>query len=562
MKQMIQKTTHFGLILFLLAGLLAGALSLSSTQTAQAADVNFAYTATGWTVSHSPCYTDEFGGETPPSDLISLVNPSDATISTGDSVTVQFDFNPALYVHSSAATYLSVAIRMTDPNYNTFGGYPTAAPTFSFTGTNIQSATATFAGSDNYQSNPYWPTIDYQVSGVPGVLIPDPTQDAVINSMSVTFTAPGGGDSNPDFSNTTFIARADVYATSSCPDPGPVLATTPSNTPPTADTGGSYSGDEGSAIAMSGATATDPDGDSLTYTWSVDDTTLCSFDDASALIPNLTCSDNGNYTATLSVSDGVNPAVTSEASVTVNDVAPTLGAISMDADLVSVNFAITARATFTDPGALDTHTATWIWGDGTSAGTVTESAGSGSVSDSHIYSVAGVYAIDLTVTDKDGVASNQSIYQYLVVYDPSAGFVTGGGWIDSPAGAYTPDPSLSGKATFGFVSKYKKGANVPSGNTEFQFKAGDFNFHSDTYDWLVVNQGGANAQFKGSGTVNGALDDNGNAYKFMLWAGDGSPDTFRIKIWSEDASGVETVVYDNGFDQAIGGGSIVVHKGK
>ena len=397
---------------------------------------------------------------------------------------------------------------------------------------------------------------------MPGILIPNPTQDAVINSMSVTFTAPGGGDSNPDFSNTTFIARADVYATSSCPDPGPVLATTPSNTPPTANAGGPYSGNEGSAIAMSGATATDPDGDSLTYTWSVDDTTRCSFDDASALIPNLTCSDNGNYTATLSVSDGVNPAVTSEASVTVNDVAPTLGAISMDADLVSVNFAITARATFTDPGALDTHTATWIWGDGTSAGTVTESAGSGSVSDSHIYSVAGVYAIDLTVTDKDGVASNQSIYQYLVVYDPSAGFVTGGGWIDSPAGAYTPDPSLSGKATFGFVSKYKKGANVPSGNTEFQFKAGDFNFHSDTYDWLVVNQGGANAQFKGSGTVNGALDDNGNAYKFMLWAGDGSPDTFRIKIWSEDASGVETVVYDNGFDQAIGGGSIVVHKGK
>ncbi len=145
-------------------------------------------------------------------------------------------------------------------------------------------------------------------------------------------------------------------------------------------------------------------------------------------------------------------------------------------------------------------------------------------------------------------------------------FTSGGGWqggtdeswaIDNVQVAI--DSDITGKATFGFVSKYKKGANVPTGNTEFQFQAAGFNFHSDTYEWLVVNQGGANAQFKGEGTVNGALDPNGNAYKFMLWAGDGSPDTFRIKIWSELA-GVETVVYDNGTDQAIGGGSIVIHQ--
>jgi hypothetical protein len=47
-----------------------------------------------------------------------------------------------------------------------------------------------------------------------------------------------------------------------------------------------------------------------------------------------------------------------------------------------------------------------------------------------------------------------------------------------------------------------------------------------------------------------------------LWDGDGSPDTFRIRIWCEAADGTENVVYDNGFNQAIGGGSIVVHTGK
>ncbi|HSK66644.1 MAG TPA: hypothetical protein VK888_06930, partial [Anaerolineales bacterium] len=112
--------------------------------------------------------------------------------------------------------------------------------------------------------------------------------------------------------------------------------------------------------------------------------------------------------------------------------------------------------------------------------------------------------------------------------------------------------TITGKATFGFVSKYRRGASVPDGNTEFQFKAGGLNFSSTSYQWLVVNQGGTNAQFKGYGTINGA----GN-YGFMLWATDGSPDKFRIQIWDADT---EVVVYDNGTDQPIGGGSIVVHR--
>ena len=189
----------------------------------------------------------------------------------------------------------------------------------------------------------------------------------------------------------------------------------------------------------------------------------------------------------------------------------------------------------------------WEFGD--------DSSGSGVMPD-HSYVEAGIYNVCLTVDD--GTVGSPEVCTMAVVYDPSGGFVTGGGWIDSPAGAYTADSLLTGKATFGFVSKYKKGASVPTGNTEFQFDTGGFNFHSEAYDWLVVNKGGANAQFKGSGTVNDGLDSNGNPYKFMLWAGDGSPDTFRIKIWWED-NGVESVVYDNGTDQAIGAGSIVVH---
>jgi hypothetical protein len=69
-----------------------------------------------------------------------------------------------------------------------------------------------------------------------------------------------------------------------------------------------------------------------------------------------------------------------------------------------------------------------------------------------------------------------------------------------------------------------------------------------------VTQNDRNAQFKGSGTVNGV-----DGYKFMLWAGDGELDTFRINIWHEDDSGSEIVIYDNGTDQEIEAGSIIIH---
>lgn len=196
----------------------------------------------------------------------------------------------------------------------------------------------------------------------------------------------------------------------------------------------------------------------------------------------------------------------------------------------------------------DSLTYAWEFGDG--------SNGSGETP-SHSYTETGIYDVCLTVND--GTEDSGQVCTMAVVYDPDGGFVTGGGWIDSPMGAYIPDPSLSGKATFGFVSKYKKGASVPTGNTAFAFDLAGLEFYSTSYEWLVVNQGGSNAQFKGSGMINDGLDPNGNPYKFMLWAGDGSPDTFRIKIWWEN-NGVENMIYDNGSDQPIGGGNIVVHK--
>ncbi|MCI0537654.1 MAG: PKD domain-containing protein [Verrucomicrobiales bacterium] len=220
---------------------------------------------------------------------------------------------------------------------------------------------------------------------------------------------------------------------------------------------------------------------------------------------------------------------------------------------------VTAQFAVADSGS--GRTCTFQWGDGT------EDAGidaSGTIcSAMHTYADAGVYRVTVTATN-DCDATDVAVHEFIVVYDPEGGFVTGGGWINSPAGAYALDPALTGKANFGFVAKYGHGANVPTGNTEFQFKAGDLNFHGTAYDWLVV--AGAKAKYKGSGTINGSGD-----YAFMLTATDGQAsggdgtDRFRIKIWDKSGGGV---IYDNQpgdsddaeATTALGGGSIVIHK--
>ena len=160
---------------------------------------------------------------------------------------------------------------------------------------------------------------------------------------------------------------------------------------------------------------------------------------------------------------------------------------------------------------------------------------------------------------RDVSVSLRSAWTWL--FNPAAfrSFVwLGGGWIDSPEGAFALMPSLSGKANFGFVSKYQNGASVPTGNMQFHFNAGSLNFQSTSYDWMVIS-GGRKAQYKGAGTINGS-----SSYNFMLTAIDGDRDKFRIRIWS-DSNGL---IYDNQLNSpdsadpttVLGGGNIVIHR--
>jgi hypothetical protein len=250
---------------------------------------------------------------------------------------------------------------------------------------------------------------------------------------------------------------------------------------------------------------------------------------------------------------------------------PTITAPASGA-LYTVGSTVNFSGSFTDDVGTP-HLSQWSFVSGpnsaTEDGTLIETTGtSGTVAASHTFNTVGVYLVTLSVSDKCGgtgtanTVSPDSLTAMVVIYDPSGGFVTGGGWINSPAGAYVANPALTGRLSFGINAKYQNNSTIPTGQTEAQFRDGNLSFHSTGYDWLIIT--GNKAQFSGSGTING----NGN-YGFTVTVIDGNgsgTDKFRIKIW--DRNNGNAVVYDaqpGASDNdppttPLGGGSTVIHQ--
>src|SRR5262249_18422076 len=123
------------------------------------------------------------------------------------------------------------------------------------------------------------------------------------------------------------------------------------------------------------------------------------------------------------------------------------------------------------------HTAQWAFV--TSASTITqpgivvEPTGTrpGAVRGTYTFTTNGVYLVRLTVTDYGGLSNTAimvgDVEALVVIYDPSAGFVSGSGYFYSPLGALAANPALSADAGFGFVSQYFRNATNPKGNTVF-----------------------------------------------------------------------------------------------
>ena len=253
-------------------------------------------------------------------------------------------------------------------------------------------------------------------------------------------------------------------------------------------------------------------------------------------------SGNGRiYTVTTTCTDAAGNVTSKSTPVIVahNIASPVSGAA------FKINTPVNFSGTFWDVNG-KTHTGQFIVGGATIAGTVAEPTGlaNGTVKGTHSFSAPGVYKVSMKVTDSSGFSTTTTtagdLEAIVVIYDPSGGYTIGGGWVSVPAGSYFGDLGLTGKLGFGFNSKYTNAKN-PKGDSDVNFKLGNFEFSSLNYDYLAIS--GNRAQFQGFGKVNG---DAG--YNFILTVIDGDAkggdgvDRFRIKIWNKNTG---AIVFDN-----------------
>lgn len=207
------------------------------------------------------------------------------------------------------------------------------------------------------------------------------------NAQSFVRTAAGAAVLALQGCAITYTPNAEGYREANSCAPEPV------NVPPVVSIGGPYACSEGSDISMEGS-ATDENGDELTYSWDLGDGTVLNGNAVSHRFV-----DNGAYPATLAVSDGelVTVAMTR---IDVANAQPSVSALQNATRFVGEAYNVSVS--LSDAGVRDApwH---WVieWGDGTTsegdATSVEERITAG-----HAYDAIGNYHVRLSLTDKDG----------------------------------------------------------------------------------------------------------------------------------------------------------------
>jgi hypothetical protein len=165
-------------------------------------------------------------------------------------------------------------------------------------------------------------------------------------------------------------------------------------------------GPEGSAVPFTGAGSSPAaaDNSTLVYKWTVTKNGS-SYASGAGTSFSFTPDDEGTFVVTFTVSDDGGMSGTDSATVIGTNVAPSarISGVAASAPLVVAPFeSLTFSGSFSDAGALDSHTVTWNFGDGATASASYGAGGSATFSTSHAYSTPGTYNVTLTVSDDDG----------------------------------------------------------------------------------------------------------------------------------------------------------------
>lgn len=245
----------------------------------------------------------------------------------------------------------------------------------------------------------------------------------------------------------------------------------------------------------------------------------------------------GATTLSYQATDVAGNTATCSFNVILNNLPPVIDEIIAPVDPISLGTEAIVTVLFTDDNLVE---ATIYWGDGTGPvyGDITDQT----ITWNYTYPAPGVYAVSVQLVDIGGKTAEET-YRYMVVFDPDGGILTGQGRIESPVGAYLPDPLFEGQAIFRILSTYPKDGTIPVGTARFYLCAGDLLFWSNQLDWLVIND--SKVKLKGSGIVNGsvncgfvvsAIDINHNWFR--------PQDIFRMIIWDKSN---DEIIYDNEF---------------
>lgn len=273
----------------------------------------------------------------------------------------------------------------------------------------------------------------------------------------------------------------------------------------------------------------------------------------------------GNHEITLTATDASGTRVGCTVSISVVDMTPPTVSITEPVSWTSfpVGKEVGFAGSFVEPCVVGAATWSLVCGGRELVVPGVLDPQAGTISATHAFAEPGVYAVRLAVTDSAGNVGSagaapeaENSGPIVVIYDPGGGFITGGGWFNSPAGSCVADATTTGKAILTVHAKYRTGATAPHGHVEFLLKAGDLRFRADDLDWLVVTD--QKAQLAGVGSVNGR-----EGYPFILTVVmGGGGEAVRLSI--RDRAGA---VYDNRLgaeptsDVAtpLAGGAIVLH---
>ncbi|TPW18146.1 MAG: Uncharacterized protein FD129_83, partial [bacterium] len=179
---------------------------------------------------------------------------------------------------------------------------------------------------------------------------------------------------------------------------------------------------EGSVVSLQGATFTDPgflDTHSATVDWG-DGASEAAVVSSRVVNASHSYRDNGSYAVTVTVKDDEGGTSAQGFTATVSNVAPALAALA-DQNAAEGSLLALQGAAFTDPGFLDSHTATVDWGDGTTQAAVISSK---TVLSQHAYGDNGAYTVTVTITDDDGGASTQAFTATVGNVAPSLAALT------------------------------------------------------------------------------------------------------------------------------------------